>query len=161
MVTLAKRLSANGKLSFPEASIVLYSPYAISNQPSVSSVGFLVIIRTAPPVVLLPYKVPCGPFRTSTLSISYNLELLAICLDKKTPSTKVPTAGSRVDTDSSCPIPLMKYAAACGRPTLVTPTIPGTFLTKSIVFVTARRSISSDEKTWIEMGTSCKDSDLF
>jgi hypothetical protein len=62
-------------------------PTPTSAKPPNSAAGFFRITFTAPPVVLRPNSVPCGPRSTSTRSMSKNAKLLAFWRAMNTSST--------------------------------------------------------------------------
>ena len=53
---------------------VLFTPFPKPARANPSSllVGCRVVMLIAPPLAFRPYKAPCGPFNTSTCSMSYN-----------------------------------------------------------------------------------------
>ena len=75
--------------------------------PPSSPVGFLVVTLTAPPVVLRPNSVPCGPRSTSMRSRSATSNTAPTVLLMKTPSMYRPTFGSASSEVSPWPTPRM------------------------------------------------------
>ena len=84
-----------------------------------SSVGFLVMKLMAPPTVLRPYSVPCGPRRISTRSRSIVSNSEPGDFATYTPSTYTPTVGSSVTIGSDVIAPRML---------IVTPVFPPAFV---------------------------------
>ena len=76
--------------------------------PSGSCVGLRVITLIAPPVVLRPYSVPCGPRSTSRRSMSKNCAICASGEPMYTPSVYKPTALAVFGLKSLRPTPRMK-----------------------------------------------------
>ena len=68
--SLDLRFSDKGRLIAALTSRELKSPNFALRYPPASSFGLVVTKLMTPPTAFLPYKVPCGPFKTSNLSIS-------------------------------------------------------------------------------------------
>ena len=83
----------------------LYSPPVTLPMKRASLPGVWVTTLIAPPMVLAPNSVPCGPFRISTRSTSSRLRFAPIVRARYTPSRYTPTPGFRLKAKSSCPMP--------------------------------------------------------
>src|SRR6185437_7155910 len=67
--------------------------------------GVCVTMLIAPPMVLRPKSVPCGPFSTSMRSTSSRFWFAPMVRARNTPSRYTPTPGSRLKAKSSWPMP--------------------------------------------------------
>ncbi len=132
----------------------LNCPTPASANPPYSGRGFFRITFTAPPVVLRPNSVPCGPRSTSTRSTSKNAKLLAFWRAMNTSSTYVPTGGSKVAIDSVLFSPRIEYTFAVPRPVLFEPKVLGISFTRSRVSWTFSRSSCASVNAVTAIGTS-------
>src|ERR1700744_3364863 len=73
--------------------------------------GFSVVTLIAPPMVLRPNSVPCGPRSTSRLATSTQQRNDPTGRGTEPPSMYKPTPGSTVGTKSDWPTPRMNTAA--------------------------------------------------
>jgi hypothetical protein len=65
-----RNASATGTSTATKPSIKLSAPVPARIVPPNSSPGSVVVMSTAPPIVLRPNKVPCGPRSTCTFAMS-------------------------------------------------------------------------------------------
>ena len=81
----------------PSLLNALNDPYSKVTPAWGSAVGRLVTKLISPPVVLRPYKVPCGPYSTSTRSMSNNSPCVWIGRASATSSMLTPTGEALFD----------------------------------------------------------------
>ena len=109
---LPNRLSDRGAFNFAVTCTMSSSPKRPCRLPPNSSVGRFECTTTAPPMVFLPNRVPCGPRRISMRSTSRKSSTLPTERAIYTPSMYKPTPGSVTGVKSVCPMPRMKICAA-------------------------------------------------
>src|SRR5215472_14396551 len=101
-------LSVIGISAVKATSRRLNSPPVIVPMNRGVSPGVWVTTLMAPPMVLAPNSVPCGPLRISTRSTSRRFTFAPMVRARNTPSRYTPTPGFRLKAKSSCPMPRME-----------------------------------------------------
>ncbi len=159
--TSTSAFSVNGRSTAAVALRRLYSPSSSPERMPNSSPGARVVMLIAPPLVLRPNNVPCGPRRTSTRSTSVEVRL-------EEAVRRLPNAVDvDADTGHAADEELTAAAAAAARDCA---TRFGTMMPRVAAPVwMPPSSRSSAVNAWIETGVVCRigfaalrgDDDLF
>src|ERR1044071_7183179 len=147
-----RTLSLSGPLRKP-ATVVSSSSVSYPALKFAANVGVGLRVGrvNAPPTVFLPNRVPCGPRRTSTRSMSQNAKRLCTPRPRFTPSTNVDTDCSRLAI-SPVKIPRMLILSPIGSCVTVK---FGTSVASSSRLSIPVSSIVLPDTVEIEIGTSC------
>ena len=127
--------------------------------PPNSSPGSVVESSIAPPMVLRPNSVPCGPRSTCTFEMSRSCIEPPMALPMYTSSMYMPTPGSTVEVGSVCPMPRMntceeELLPASGA--LLANCRFGTTWSSTSVENICRSSSAAPESAVIEIGVVCR-----
>ena len=153
------KVSENGTSSATIASMRLLSPVPSLAMPPNSSPGSVVERSIAPPMVLRPNSVPCGPRSTCTFEMSRNCIEPPTALPMYTSSMYMPTPGSTVEVGSVCPMPRMntcedELLPASGA--LLANCRFGTTWSSTSVEKICRSSSATPDSAVIEIGVLCR-----
>ena len=158
-VIVVSRLSVIGMSAVKPMSARLNSPPVTMPTKLGVEPGLCVVTLMAPPMVLAPNSVPCGPFRISMRSMSRRFRFAPIVRARYTPSRYTPTPGFRLKAKSSCPMPRMDADSTDLSPEKGEPASRltlGVRLVSEWMSVMLRLTSSALLNAVIAIGTSCR-----